>query len=591
MLNNGDVFAGFIVERLLGQGGMGSVYLARHPRLPRLTALKLLNRELYTDAEIRARFEREADLCAQLDHPGIVAVYDRGVEDDQLWICMQYVDGIDAAGVNPLSLPIERAVQIIEGVASALDYAHENGVMHRDVKPANILLARAVDGKGERVFLTDFGIARLREDSTHLTQAGMFTATLAYASPEQMTGAELDHRSDQYSLACALYWMLTGIGPFDSEHPTEVIRGHLQLPVPPASARRAGLSPAMDAVISRAMAKRPAERFRNCVEFASAARKALSAPVGPATVIGAAPTVIAGGGPHTMGPGVPAPTAAPGGHRTFPAPGPAMAAAGLGTPAMRPTGPTGAQMPGAPAAMVPNPPTSALPPAGASLPVPSRYPGPPAPPVGYGAALGYPQPRRRSGGAIAAAIVAAIVLVAIVVTVVVVVSHQKTTNNADEMKSAFSHLAGKANSSSGSGYGRQSCFREDDGTTLRAPGSNATDLKMGSWKLAWDCKSTQDVPDYAVVAYNSRSDVQKVIAGLPDNTKGVGVSDDGVGYNSYLWKLPDSTLRDEYWKVIAFRDGTRSRFLIIAHEERWADLDRGMTYQEFDTWCNKLPMT
>ncbi|MEV6097899.1 protein kinase [Nocardia sp. NPDC051981] len=278
MLNSGDVFAGFTIERLLGQGGMGSVYLARHPRLGKLTALKLLNRELYADREIRARFEREADLVARLDHPNIVEVYDRGTEDEMLWISMQYVDGVDAAGINVATLPPERAVQVIEGVASALDYAHGMGVLHRDVKPANIILARAVAGHGERVFLTDFGIARLREDSTHLTQAGMFTATLAYASPEQMTGAHLDPTTDQYSLACALYWLLIGAGPYDSPHPAELIRGHLQLLPPPVSLRRPGLSPAMDAVLTKAMAKRPADRFPTCTDFAKAARRALSGP-------------------------------------------------------------------------------------------------------------------------------------------------------------------------------------------------------------------------------------------------------------------------------------------------------------------------
>nr|WP_083913694.1 serine/threonine-protein kinase [Nocardia concava] len=281
MLNSGDVFAGFTVERLLGQGGMGSVYLARHPRLGKLTALKLLNRELYADREIRARFEREADLVARLDHPNIVEVYDRGTEDEMLWISMQYVDGVDAASVNVATLPPERAVQVIEGVASALDYAHGMGVLHRDVKPANIILARAVAGHGERVFLTDFGIARLREDSTHLTQAGMFTATLAYASPEQMTGAHLDPTTDQYSLACALYWLLIGAGPYDSPHPAELIRGHLQLLPPPVSLRRPGLSPAMDAVLTKAMAKRPADRFPSCTAFAKAARQALSGPPSP----------------------------------------------------------------------------------------------------------------------------------------------------------------------------------------------------------------------------------------------------------------------------------------------------------------------
>ncbi|MFE1591900.1 protein kinase [Nocardia sp. NPDC058705] len=277
----GEVFAGFTIEAMLGQGGMGTVYLARHPRLDRLTALKLLNRDLFADERVRARFEREADLAAGLDHPGIVTVFDRGSEGEQLWISMQYVDGIDAATVDPMALPPERAVQIIEGVADALDYAHGRGVLHRDVKPANILLARSSGGQGERVFLTDFGIARLRADSTHLTQQGMFTATLAYASPEQMTGAELDHRSDQYSLACSLYWLFTGVAPFDSADPNEIIRGTLYAPPPPLALRRAGLPPIMDAVLAAAMAKHPAARFDSCAAFAKAARQALTSKTPP----------------------------------------------------------------------------------------------------------------------------------------------------------------------------------------------------------------------------------------------------------------------------------------------------------------------
>ncbi|MFD9615299.1 serine/threonine-protein kinase, partial [Streptomyces sp. NPDC059083] len=278
MLNSGDVFAGFTIERLLGQGGMGSVYLARHPRLGKLTALKLLNRELYADREIRARFEREADLVARLDHPNIVEVYDRGTEDEMLWISMQYVDGVDAAGINVATLPPERAVQVIEGVASALDYAHGMGVLHRDVKPANIILARAVAGHGERVFLTDFGIARLRDDTGHLTQTGTFTATLAYASPEQLTGASLDGRSDQYSLACTLFQLLTGTVPFEGTSPAAVIRGHLQQPPPPASPLRQALPRTIDAVLTKALSKRPADRYRSCVEFAAAAERALQTP-------------------------------------------------------------------------------------------------------------------------------------------------------------------------------------------------------------------------------------------------------------------------------------------------------------------------
>ncbi|MFC8043912.1 protein kinase [Nocardia sp. NPDC057353] len=315
MLERGEVFAGFTVERLLGAGGMGSVYLARQPRMDRLIALKLLNRELFTHTEVRARFEREADLVAQLDHPSIVAVYDRGTEDGQLWISMQYVDGVDAGTVDVTELPPERAVQIIEGVAAALDYAHSIGILHRDVKPGNIMLARS-QGQGERVFLTDFGIARLREDSTHLTQDGMFTATLAYASPEQMTGNPLDHRTDQYSLACALYWLLLGVGPFDSPNPADIIHGHLNMVPAPIAPRRPGISPAMDLVIAKAMAKHPAHRYGSCGEFAAAARAALNAPgsggmpaVAPAfggVVPAAAPGgAVAPAGPMPQAPGAP----------------------------------------------------------------------------------------------------------------------------------------------------------------------------------------------------------------------------------------------------------------------------------------------
>lgn len=315
MVANGEVFAGFLVEQLLGRGGMGSVYLAKHPRLPRKTALKLLNREMVSDQEIRARFEREADLVAQLDHPNIVTVYDRGLEDGQLWISMQYIDGIDAASVDPTRLPPERAVQIIAEVAEALDYAHGNGVMHRDVKPANMLLARSTGGKGERVYLTDFGIARLRDDGGHLTQTGTFTATLTYASPEQLTGAQLDGRSDQYSLACSLFWLFTGAGPFAAGNPAAVIRGHLQEPPPPLSSVRPGLPPGLDAVLIKAMAKRPEERFATCADFAAAARRALGVPSAPHMPL--APRPYTGPGMQTvgnpMGPrtGQPMPHAAP----------------------------------------------------------------------------------------------------------------------------------------------------------------------------------------------------------------------------------------------------------------------------------------
>ncbi|MEV0295169.1 ADP-ribosylglycohydrolase family protein [Nocardia sp. NPDC050710] len=278
MLRRGDVFAGYVIERELGRGGMGSVYAARHPRLPKLTALKLLHREMFGDSETRTRFGREADLVAQLDHPNIITVFDRGIEDEQLWISMQYVDGVDTASIPVPAMSPIRAVQIIVQTAGALDYAHRTGVLHRDVKPANILLSRSAGvgaGFEERVLLTDFGIAKLLDDTGQLTRTGMLTATLAYASPEQLTATTLDHRSDQYSLACTLFRLLTGVGPYDSANVAAVMLGHIQSPPPSPRAVRPDLPAALDAVLAKAMAKDPADRYGSCTEFADAALRAL----------------------------------------------------------------------------------------------------------------------------------------------------------------------------------------------------------------------------------------------------------------------------------------------------------------------------
>ncbi|WP_336085868.1 ADP-ribosylglycohydrolase family protein [Nocardia sp. SSK8] len=284
MLRHGEVFAGFVIERELGRGGMGAVYAARDRRLPRLTALKLMHRDLFTDFEIRARFEREADLVAQLDHPNIITVYDRGMDEDRLWIAMQFVDGVDAAAVPVREFGVERIAQIVAQTASALDYAHRQGVLHRDVKPANILLSRTAGvgaGFDERVLLTDFGIAKLLDDTGGLTRTGQFTATIAYASPEQLSSAPLDGRGDQYSLACTVFRLLTGTGPFDAPNPATVMLGHLNAPPPPASTHRSTLPTAVDAVLAKAMAKNPAHRFPTCADFATALTTALRTRTSP----------------------------------------------------------------------------------------------------------------------------------------------------------------------------------------------------------------------------------------------------------------------------------------------------------------------
>ncbi|MFD3591554.1 serine/threonine-protein kinase [Nocardia sp. NPDC058640] len=275
MLQAGVDFTGYQVEGVLGQGGMGTVYLARHPRLPRSVALKLLNREFSADQELQRRFEREADVVAQLDHPGIVGVYDRGSDDGYLWIAMQFVRGTDAAAWDSRAHEPGVTARLIGETASALDYANQHGVLHRDVKPGNILIADAEHGREIRAVLTDFGIARVASANTQLTATGTFTATLAYASPEQLSGEVVDHRSDQYSLACTLFAMYAGHPPYTATNPGQVVAGHLSQPVPRLTSIRPDLPPAVDSVIARAMAKRRGERFGSATEFADAMRGAL----------------------------------------------------------------------------------------------------------------------------------------------------------------------------------------------------------------------------------------------------------------------------------------------------------------------------
>ncbi|MFD4442684.1 serine/threonine-protein kinase [Nocardia sp. NPDC058519] len=278
-LNPGTLVGGYRIQRVLGAGGMGTVYLGKHPSLPRMDALKVLSAELSRDPEFRARFEREANLAAGLDHPNIVSVYNRGDEHNQLWIAMQYVEGTDAAAElarDPHAMTPLRALRITTEVGKGLDYAHRRGLLHRDVKPANFLLSTSTDDDEERIFLTDFGVAKSTDDATELTQTGSFLATIAYAPPEQLSGATLDHRADIYSLACAFYKLLTGQNPYPAAQPAMVMMGHLHEPPPQATRIRPGLPHAIDHIFARAMAKNPAERFATCREFTDAAANALT---------------------------------------------------------------------------------------------------------------------------------------------------------------------------------------------------------------------------------------------------------------------------------------------------------------------------
>lgn len=309
----GSVVDGYTIEAVLGSGGMGTVYRARHPSLPRSDAFKVLSAELSRDDMFRARFQREADLAASLDHPNIVTIYNRGETDDgQLWIAMQYVAGSDAdAEVRAGRMTARRAVTIVGAVAEALDYAHRRNILHRDVKPANFLLT----ADDRRIFLADFGIARALDEAVGLTQTGSVMTSVAYAAPETLAGNGADHRSDIYALGCALFRMMVGKTPFAKPEGgmAATAAAHLTEPPPRATTFVPNLPPAIDAVFATALAKDPHQRFQSARALAEAATAALdgtttaqwpaSAPPPPPQLPGSSsdPTVPAGAPGHRAG--------------------------------------------------------------------------------------------------------------------------------------------------------------------------------------------------------------------------------------------------------------------------------------------------
>lgn len=250
---------------------MGEVYLARHPRLPRCDALKLLGSQVSADVSFRERFLREADLASTLWHQHIVGVHDRGEHQERLWISMDFVDGADASKLMaeryPAGMPLELVIAIVTAVGSALDYAYKQGLLHRDVKPANILITNVDDADERRIMLTDFGIARAVDDVSGLTATNMTIGTVAYTAPEQLKGDDIDGRADQYSLAATAYHLLTGTPPFGDSTPAVVIGRHITMDSPPLAKKRPELAP-LDPVLATALAKNPNERFTSCSEFA-----------------------------------------------------------------------------------------------------------------------------------------------------------------------------------------------------------------------------------------------------------------------------------------------------------------------------------
>ncbi|MFI2474654.1 protein kinase [Nocardia xishanensis] len=264
-------FGNYHLERLLGRGGMGEVWLARDGSGVAV-ALKVLSTSYSADSAYRRRFEREARLGVQLRNPHIVPIHHFGEVEGHLFLEMAYIEGVDLA-TRLLSGPLApgRAVEVIAQAAEALDAAHAAGLVHRDVKPANIL-----EHTSGFVYLIDFGIAR-SADGTALTAAGQVVGTLQYMAPERFEGT-LDARSDIYSLACVLYEALTGRLPYGDGGPAQQMRAHLTATPPPASRAAAGVPAALDAVIARGMAKDPRDRYATAGAFAAAAREALGLP-------------------------------------------------------------------------------------------------------------------------------------------------------------------------------------------------------------------------------------------------------------------------------------------------------------------------
>lgn len=273
-LEAGASLGRYRIESLIGRGGMGAVYLATDTALERRVALKVLSPELSDDARFRDRFIAESRIAASLDHPNIVPVYEAGAIDGQLFIAMRYIDGHDLSDVlaERGALPVALAVRIVAAVAAALDAAHAKGLVHRDVKPGNVLLAGT--DEAPHVYLTDFGLTKRLGDAS-MTAAGQIVGSIGYVAPEQVEGRPVDARTDVYSLGCLAYEILVGAQPFRRDSEMAVLMAHVADPPPSLLAGRPELPEALDAAIARAMAKEPGARFAAAGEFATAVSEAV----------------------------------------------------------------------------------------------------------------------------------------------------------------------------------------------------------------------------------------------------------------------------------------------------------------------------
>jgi serine/threonine protein kinase len=273
----GAQIAGYKIEQQIGRGGMAVVYRASDGRLNRSVALKILAPEFASDTSFRQRFTREMRAAAAVDHPNIVPVFDAGEADGALFIAMRYVRGQDLRTLldHEGTLPAARVAHLVSQAAAALDEAHSRGLVHRDVKPGNMLIGTMTgSGQPDHLYLSDFGLSKQRMSSASLTLTGQFLGTLDYMAPEQVEGHDVDGRADLYALACTAFEMLTGQPPFRRDQNFAVMYAQLSAPAPAVTALRPDLPPAVDQVIATALAKSPGNRYQTCTEFAKALRAA-----------------------------------------------------------------------------------------------------------------------------------------------------------------------------------------------------------------------------------------------------------------------------------------------------------------------------
>jgi serine/threonine protein kinase len=271
------IIAGYRIEAVVGRGGMGVVYRASQLALERPVAIKLIATERAQDPVFRERFEREARLAASIEHVNVIPVYEAGEDDGLLYIVMRLVDGIDLARVLDRggALQPPRAARLVTQLAAALDAAHARGLVHRDVKPANVLLTL---DEPEHLYLTDFGVAREVGGGAALTNAGGWVGTLDYLAPEQIRGEPADAAGDLYALAGLLYHCLTGAVPFPRDSDAAKLWAHVNAPPPAPCTLRPELPAAIDHVVARGLAKEPGERYATAADLARACAEALGVP-------------------------------------------------------------------------------------------------------------------------------------------------------------------------------------------------------------------------------------------------------------------------------------------------------------------------